>query len=76
MPVLVTEPAVGYGGGVVLAFFVHPEPDPDVAASVLRTLWRSTTAWLASNVPQFLFRLVLFAIDRSRRQAADICYCT
>jgi len=36
--------------------------DPDVAASVLRTLWRSTTEWLASNVPQFLFRFVLFAI--------------
>ena len=36
--------------------------DPDVAASLLQTLWQSTTDWLVSTAPQFAFKLVLFAI--------------
>ena len=34
--------------------------DPDVAASLLRTVWQSTKSWLVSTAPQFAFKLVLF----------------
>lgn len=34
--------------------------DPDVAASLLRTVWESTKSWLVSTAPQFAFKLVLF----------------